>query len=369
MNTLLLACCASALTGAAVRQVPPLLEYTFATNEQGWTVFQPQGDKAKVGLIHDPAHVKVGTASLKYTYQVTSGELSVAMVPIADGAIAKMKSLSFWVLSDHASGLAVTISEKGGGHYNGIIYAPKDRWQEVNMSLNDFTLATGPSDPKDDNGKLDPEKIESISLIDFDQFLFQTPAIATALHIAEGTRNIYLSGVKITEKVLSDAITTTGNATKVDSYDRPQVGWMGLGVGNLSVAQAGPLNELSLKADYHVGMGQICGVIRPVPAKTLAGAKTISLHWASAKSGTFILQFEEDGGAKYNRTLQSEGGSKAIDNTIALSSFTHSEDSKDDNNQLDPEKVHQVALIDASGVAGTTDQDNILWIGSVVIKR
>lgn len=369
MNTLLLACCASALTGATIRQEPPLLEYTFATSEQGWTVFQPQGDKAKVGLIHDPAHVKVGTASLKYTYQVTSGEVSVAMVPIADGVIAKMKSLNFWVLSDHSSGLAVTISEKGGGRYNGILYAPKDKWQEVNMSLNDFTLSTGAGDPKDANGKLDPEKIESISVIDFDQFLFQTPALATALHIAEGTRNIYLSGVKITEKAVPDAISTTGNATKVDTYERPQVGWMGLGVGSLSVAQAGPLNELSLKADYHVGAGQISGVIRPFAVKTLAGAKTVSLRWATAKPGTFILQFEEDGGAKYNRTLQSEGGSKAIDNTIALSSFTLSDDSKDDNGQLDPEKIHHVAVIDASGVAGTTDQNNTLWVGSVVIKR
>jgi len=144
---------------------------------------------------------------------------------------------------------------------------------------------------------------------------------------------------------------------------------MGLGVSSLSAAPAGPLNESSLKADYHVGMGRVCGIIRPFPVRTLAEAKTISIRWASAKAGTYILQLEEEGGAKYNRTLPLDGDSKLAENTISLSSFTLSDDSKDDNGQLDPEKVHQMAILDITGMMGTTDQDNTLWVGSVVVKR
>jgi len=369
MNTLLLACCASMLAGVTIRQEPPLLEFTFANGEQGWMVFQPQGDKAKVGLIHDPAHIKVGSASLKYTYSVTSGEISVASVPVMPGVVANMKSLDFWALADHATGLVVTLQEKDGGRFTAIAALPKEKWQEVTLGVSDFNLSTGENDPKDANGKLDTEKIEAIGLVDMNQFLFQNPGLATVANITEGPRQLCLSGFKVMKNMVPDSVVTTDMVTKLDTFARPQPTWMGLGVASLDLATGGTLNEKSLKVDYHIGTGKVCGVVHPFPSGALAGGKTLSIRWATAKPTSYLLQLEEDGGAKYNRTLPSAGGSQLNENTFSLSSLTLSEDSKDANGQLDIGKVHQITLLDLSGLSGTADQDNTLWVGSLSVKR
>lgn len=366
MTPLLLAC-ASLLMGTP--QVPPILKYTFESSEQGWSALQVKGSGGKVSVVHDPAHVKVGTGSLRVDYTVGAGQASVAAVPVADGALAKLTFVHFWLMADHSSPVAISLNEKGGGRYMATFQAPKGEWQQVNLRLSDFVLSTGADDPKDPNGKLDPEKIDAITMIDLDQFLVQTEAVAKILGVESGDRSMYLSDLRLEMFIVAPPISDPAGAVTIDTFPGPQVSWLAFGGGNLKTVTDGPLSQKSLRADYHVAAGHAFGVVKSFKSGTLAGSKTLSIRWASAKEATYILQLEEDGGAKYNRTLPLEAGGKLTDNTMSLSSFALSDDSKDANGMLDIEKVHQISILDIGAMTKSADVDNTLWVGAIQFKK
>src|SRR5437867_3022995 len=81
----------------------------FEENEGGWTVF---GQDAKVSVTHDAANVKEGKGALQYNYIIVKGSAGALALPTPDGAFTKMKSLKFWIRTDHTTPIAVFIQEK-----------------------------------------------------------------------------------------------------------------------------------------------------------------------------------------------------------------------------------------------------------------
>ena len=148
-----------------------ILHNTFDRGVEGWAAMQVNGAGAKVDATYDKVHLKSGPGSLDYSYKIANGEMSLAALQVAPGKLAKMNSLHFWLNCDHESTIVVSLSEHDGGRYSAVCHVPKAHWQEVNLSPSDFILATEPDAPKDPDGKLDVDKVESIALIDakFDQ--------------------------------------------------------------------------------------------------------------------------------------------------------------------------------------------------------
>lgn len=345
-----------------------LIHQTFANGEEGWAVVQAQGKGGKVSASHE---VKRGDAagSLKLEYSIAPGEITVASLPVADGALKTMQSMRFWVRADHNGAVVFTVQEKEGGRYNAMFFAPKDAWQQVELSMRDFTLSTDPGAPADPDGKLDPEKINSIAFTDLEQLLAQNPQVATGLGIVKGDHSLYLSEFEASSGALPDAFSAKPGEYRLDTYGRPQCSWVGIGGGTFSQISGDPLGEKGIKVDYHVGPTHLMGALKFIQRRALVGTKYLNLHLASAKACTLILQVEEEGGGKYNTVIELPGGSTAKDQLFAFSDLKASEDSHDTNAKLDLDQVKQIILIDVSGFVKSAEQDNTVWIGSIVAKK
>src|SRR5258708_31614333 len=181
---------------------------TFEENEGGWIVF---GQDAKVSVTHDAANVKEGKGALQYNYNIAKGIMGALALPTPSGALTKMKSMKFWIKTDHTTPVAVFMQEKDGGRYTSGFTAEQDKWQRVELSASDFHLSQGPMDPKDPNDKLDLDKVENIGIGDFGQFLIQAdPNLAGLFNIKPGPHTLYVDDFQVTEDTLTDSSPTSG---------------------------------------------------------------------------------------------------------------------------------------------------------------
>src|SRR5258708_39855702 len=98
---------ALALSAAGTRsqgQGASLPKTLFEENEGGWIVF---GQDSKVSVTHDAANVKEGKGALQYNYNIVKGSAGALALPTPDAALTKMKSLKFWIRTDHTTPVAV----------------------------------------------------------------------------------------------------------------------------------------------------------------------------------------------------------------------------------------------------------------------
>ncbi|MFI5385900.1 MAG: carbohydrate binding domain-containing protein [Fimbriimonadales bacterium] len=351
-------------------QEPQLPHHTFAESTGGWAVFGQPSANAKVSLTRDAAHLKVGSGSLQFDYGVAKGEINVLMLNTPDGGLAKMKSIRFWIQSDYTVPVGVVLQEKDGGNYMARFTAPKGKWQRAEIALSDFTLNTGPTDPKDPDGHLDPDQVQSIMIFDLDQMFVQgDPAMATIFGVVSGAHSLYVSDFEAAPDALNSVTASSGNELTIDSLARPQVQWLGIGTTSMSVIPTSSLESAALKVAYHVSPGHPAGVIRAVAPGFMTGATQLSFKAASEKPIKLMVQLEESDGGKYNTVIELPGGSTSKQITVLLSDLKAGDDSKDTNSKLDAELINQLLVVDLTGMADQTTQDNTLQIGKVTATK
>ncbi|HSI72153.1 MAG TPA: hypothetical protein VK934_03170 [Fimbriimonas sp.] len=344
----------------------PLLHHTFAAGVEGWSILQLTGSGAKVSTTSEAANVRPGSAALKVEYDVAQGQTSFAVLP-APPQMAKMQSLKFWIKADQATTMALSIQEREGGRFSTVLSVPKGAWQPVEIGLGDLMLGVGQGDPKDANGKLDLDKLEMLSLGDFQQFIAQNADFASIAGVQNGARAFYLSDFQISAAALPDT-TTSGAEFRFDTYARPQIAWASLGGPELKIVADGRVTGKALRASYRTLPGKLMALVRVVRAGSLTGKTVAKLQIASAKPAKLLIQLEETTGGKYNAILDIKGGSTSNDYDYLLSALIPSDDSKDDNGKLDVDKVHQLVLIDVTSLFESAEQDNVIWLGSIVAK-
>jgi hypothetical protein len=343
----------------ATRQDAPILQSTFAGGEDGWTVVQIAGTGAKATAVHDAEHLKVGTGSLKVDYTVGPNQMAAAVLPIAEGAAAKMASIHFWVRPDANAPLLLTLVEKGGAEYNCPFTAAKGKWQEVALSSSDFLLNVDAGRPADPDGKLDMDQINAVSLVDMEQFLGQNATVAGILGVQPGARALYLSDFQLSAKPLPAA----ESASLIDGFARPQPNWAVVNA-TASLVNEAPLNARALRLDYNLVSGKAAGAFHRLRLGQLVGKRTIDFRVAAASACHLLVQLEEKSGGKYNATVEVPGGSAAVDRSVDLSEMAAAEDSKDDNGKLDLDQVKQMTILDITALIDAPGR-NTLWIGPV----
>lgn len=341
----------------------PLIKTAFETETGGWAAF---GDGAKVSVTQEKGKTKDGKGSLLLDYALEKNKPNSLYLPIEGGKLAKMKSLRFWVRADHTAPLVVTLQEKDGGRYNAIFTAPGGQWQQVELNTNDFTLATDANDPKDPDGKLDTDKVETISVADLGTYFLQSDDVnLTKLFPSPtGAHTLLLSDFA----VRSDAaglVAVNGKTLALDGLNRPQLGWLGLGGITLAAATEKPLDGKSLKATYHESAGKFCGMIRSVPTGGLAGKTHLEFSIASASSMTLLVQLQEQGGGKYNLIVEVPSAKERKDVAQAFTDFKAADDSKDDNGKLDLDQVKAILILDMGGLLEGAEVDDTLWISGL----
>lgn len=104
-----------------------------------------------------------GAQSLKFSYPRKGKKFHGIMRNLDKIDLAKAATLDLWMKSSHDGTYYVTIEEKDGSRYNRKVDLLLGDWKFFSWKLGDFTLA---DDSQDENGKLDPDQIKQVTIVD-----------------------------------------------------------------------------------------------------------------------------------------------------------------------------------------------------------
>ncbi len=349
---------------------PPIVATTFETDQGDWRVVnlttgQPTDD-AKISISHAAADLKEGKGSLKLDYTVKKGDTNVLVLPFQPPSLAKMQSLHFWVKLDHAASLMLTVSEKDGDSYQEMIACPAKGWQEVSVALSDLALNEDKGAAKDPDGKLHPDRIEGIGLIDADCYLAQIFGDVPILNIASGAHTLYLSSFTINETVLPSAPAVPAGELQLTSLLRPQVDWLVVGGMTAQKSTEKPLSGASIKTTYTQSKGKVFALLKGIRLGSFAGVTQLNFTAASTAPTKLMIQVEQTNGNKFNSIVDTAGNSEVKNFSLNLADFTLDSDSKEPNSKMDLAQVKQLLIIDIGGaLAEIQDTSNTLWINNV----
>ncbi len=358
-------------SGALVRPAQaaePLYQETFEANDGGWT---PMGDTAKVKWEQQADNVKEGKGALRFDYSIAAGQINLLGIPAPERPFATLQAITFWVKASHDAPMAFVLQEQNGGRFTSQFFAPKNKWQRVELKPADFVLQEGNDDPKDANGKLDLDKIEGAALVDFGQVLAQFAAgpnnpLAQLLNVKTGPRTLYIDDVTFSATPLAGE--PAPDATLIDGFTRPQAAWFSIGdIGLQNIKDENPENN-ALQADYWQEPNHLVAIVKPVSRGVFVNKSGLSLNAASKQRAILIVQLEEHSGGKYNTMLEVPGKAAPTPVTLLFKDFKPADDSKDNNNRLDLDQVKQLLIIDLTGLIGQANTLNTLWLNHIHVK-
>lgn len=383
----LIVCAGIASGNTAGAQTPDkagagLFTDTFEADTAGWVAYGPH---AKVSVTTDSAHVKTGKGALAFNFTVSDKldkdaapagmPFDVLLRPTPDGLLTKMKALTFWARSDIGGGLAITMQEKEGGRYMTLLWLPKDQWQRITLTLDDFWLADDKNDPKDPDGKLDLDKVENIGILNVWSFLAlsagNTPEGAAFIAPVLGQHTLWLDDFAAVSEappvdVPAPALPDKARGIWIDAMRRAVLGWLPLGNIELSLDKDAPLKTRALRAEYTQGQGTFVALIHDMRRFNLTHQDHFSFAFASAKSTKLSITLEEKGGARYSVLLDVPGDSVPILRSIPFSDFIFAQDGPQDaDGKLDLDQIKTLTIVDISGSLGLSKQKNTLWIGPI----
>lgn len=351
--------------GQAQTSEAPLIKHTFSDDVANWVAIGP---KSKIVVYHDPALGAPTVGAMRHNYEIAKGDFNALILPISGGSIDGAKSLKFSVRADLSTLLVIALQEEEGGRYSALVHAPKDRWQPVELSIDDFALSMDKGDPKDPNGKLDLNLVTSLAVADLSQFFAQVeePGAKALFDIKPGAHTLYFDDFSVTKEPLPLSTSSAGEDVRIDSFVHPQLAWFGMGAVNLSRVTGKPLEGAGLKAEYRQTKGKPVVLTRPMMPWVLTQAKSLSFDAAATQGTKLIVQVEERDGGKYNATVDVPAGSELKHFKLPFADFKPSDDSKDPNGKLDVGTIKTLNIIDATGMFSTTDQDNTLWMNNLL---
>ncbi len=372
----------SLLLVAVAQAQPPIATNTdgLFDFEDGRTIFSTLGDDAKMSLDTDPQNVKSGRASLRFDYTVTPNKLNALLKTGQPGEAARIKSFRFWVKSDYATNFVMVLQEQDSGRFTTSFHVPKNQWQRVELSLEDFDLSTGADDPQDNNGKLDMDLVTAAAIADLKQIFSGVPDenMKKLLGIKTGPHTFWIDDFEATKEALPLAPADLLGSVMLDDFVHPQLDWMMLGdmlIQRVSEQQLkGQGRDVSvvgqgLQAEYRQQAGALVGLTKMFRPGLLKDMAALRLTIATDQAMTLLIQLEEAGGGKYNTTVELPADKNPAEVRLVPPLFEPAEDSKDDNNHLDLDQVKQILLVDATGILGGPIADNVLWFSKLRIEK
>lgn len=339
-----------------------LLKETFADDLGGWQVLGPS---AKVAVYVDAELKAPSPGTLRMKYGIEKGQFNLLLHSVSGDLMKQAQSIRFWARSDQSTTVALVLAEEEGGRYIATAHLDANKWQEIELSIYDFALSTGPDDPKDPNGKMDLEKVTTVGFVDLAQ-MFATETLP-GVPAPNGSRTLYLDDFEISKQSVAASTTSQGDDLRIDSFAHPQLAWLGIGVSALGRSTGSPLSTPGLRADYEQASGKPVILLRNLNPWVLTQSKTLTFEAASSKGSKLIVQLEESSGGKYNATVDIPADAmKATAVSLSFADFKPSDDSKDDNGKLDLGQVKSLIVIDASGLFGSGSGQNTLWLGNLL---
>jgi hypothetical protein len=264
---------------AAQTESDTLLRQTFDTDTAGWLMIGQGGG----------VHVEDG--SLAFSYEVKPKKFALAVLPAPPG-LARLKRLRFRVRADHATALAVFLSEKkpGGGNYTATFWAPANTWQQVELTPADFSVSDGPNDPVDADGKLDLDAVDGIGLTDVAQFFLsqaEKPGFPAIVDRATGSHTLLLDDFEL----LAGPGSARAASLAIDRFDRGFLEWITMGGVQLRMAaKENPLGMPAMEAGYMQTEGHYGLLLRRLANLDLSRATRLAFDVASEREATLLVR-------------------------------------------------------------------------------
>jgi hypothetical protein len=349
------------LASAAFAQTPTaIVRHSFDSELHGWTGI---GINCRASIAAGSSFNGVG--ALKFEYDVKQGSFGMLAWQPASGALAGAGAFRFWLRTDQPTAVAFIVQERGGGRYMTMFAPPKGKWQKVEIAVADLVLSEGPADPKDADGLLDLAQVEAVSIGDVAQLVAQAGNrdIENLLGVQPGPRTLLLDDFTVTSEKLAPAVGTKAGEVLLDTFARPQIGWIATGNAVLSRLEGQANAGSSLQASYRRTAGQLLALVRLFPKGSLKGMNRVTFAASAQQPTTLVVQFEEAGGGKFNTlcTLADPNAEKTF--TLELAGLSAADDSTVKDRAVRPELITQVVIIDASALAGAGPEgDNVLVI-------
>jgi len=339
---------------------------TFEDEQPGFIAF---GDGAKVGINRDAAFVKNGNAALRFDYTIARNGFQAMLMPVV-GGLADMKSLKFWIRTDHTTPMAVALQEgEAGARYVAVFTSPKDKWQQVELAPENFQFMDDENSPKDANNKLDLDQVMFLAVGDFGQFLAmmaQGP-LAGVVNVQMGAHALHIDDFTIGTQPLTMPAMEAGEVA-IDPFAHPQLAWFSIGDARLERVEkaAGDKPMPGMQIDYRQVPNKFVAVMGRISKGKLRGMGSLKMQVSSERAVTLAVQLEEAGGGKYFATVDVKAGAEPQSVELGFDNFQASPDSKDQNKQLNPEQVQQILFVDTAVFLGQADnKTNVLWIGNL----
>lgn len=357
---------------AQAQTTPPqvtkaIFRFNFNRDIGNWATF---GNGSAACITTEPELVKEGRGALKYKYEIGKGFQGILITTFAEGKMSNVRSLRFWVRPDHTTTLSFILSEKDGGRYAVSFHAIKDVWTQAEFSPGDFVLDEGKDAPKDPDGVLDLELVNTLALVDVSQTYPQSDAISKLFPVKIGSHMLLLDDCNFYDTYLPSASNIKNGEGSLDLFNRLQLNWVILGDMKIEMLKSDkPFEGAAIQAKYHQTKARITAISKRVSPGSIAQSKRLHLSVASEKEMKLLIQLEERNGGKYSTVVMIPAGSMKVDLDLPFANFKASDDSKDDNGRLDLDQVNQLLLLDASGIVDGADADNTLWLGNIKVSK
>ena len=346
-------------------------KFDFEHPPRGWKSLDRQ---AQIRHQKDPEEVKSGSGMLEYHYTIREKALPLVFRRVL--RMPQAKSLRMWVKSTATMLLAVVLEERDGSRYNVVFFSPKQTWQDVAFSINDFTLA---KDSRDENGKLDLDQVHIIGFLDttclFSQkitvhdpersfFIDDLEVLTTAaigrcrLSEAEGRRDLIIDTFETASVWIP--VTISGHDFNLDDTASVAI--------TTEPAQVKAGNR-ALQYSYNIEPKNIHAAFAfyTVPAE----ANSIHFWIKTNNTRMLVLILGEKDKSLYQTNFYLPAN-RWQEIRLNLNEFQLWKDSVDENNKLDAGQIQSIGIFDLTGLLVNISADlqgkGQLWIDDLTFS-
>lgn len=356
-----------------------IFQDTFETDVNGWMVIGPHGH---IGTTNEIGKFKNGKSALAFNYRfdvvaTNPGEIPIDAIirPVMQGQLTKALSISFWARSDTSAPFAISLAEKDGGRYLAMVWLPKNQWQHVVLTSADFALTDGKDDPKDPDGKLDMDQVDSVSILNLWEFLSvsakDNPAISAFFPPQTGEHTLWLddftaSSAPPTYETPEPTLPVEKRGLWLDSLRRDTLSWLPMGMVEMQLDKMAPTKARALRLDYTQEKGKLTAAVHDLKNVDLSKYDHLEFDVATSKPSKLLLTLEEKNGARYVAIIDVAGNSMPSRKALYFSNFKLADDSpKDLDDKLDLDQLKNLSVVDLTAFFNMQTQPNTLWIGPI----
>lgn len=394
----------AALIGASGVWTPAFAQarttFDFEDGTQGFIALTLKGGQiaedpsVKLEQIKGKEQVKSGEGALSYSYKLEKDTIRILVLPTKLGP--NTKSIRLWVRSNTATTLAVILREQDETRYSTNLTVPANEWSPIAVNLDELTLSAG---AQDENGKLDLDQVDSLTLLDYAVTFLASETLAKAIPNPAGPRQLLIDDLQLSTEA---APISTGSYKAganeyhiLDNFESGTIRWTPIRA-NFAVTPPAieffpsdaPLKILAeaaapgegkspvepggkgLRFSYKRAAGQAYALIFDLADRNLKGVHTLKMNLRVTHKSLIVVEVKEKDDSKFQQHVYPDDNKGWRNLSFPLLTLVQADDSKDENDKLDVDQIKEVAIIDSSPIMADSAPpgDVTIEVDSVVFQ-